>query len=150
MKKFLVLAITLSISLLSLFKPYTAKANSAQTDWSGSSQTGAIVTGEECPLTVQKEILTFDIQNFPSHDDMQYNNENYTASVSANYYFYNPTDLDLTIELAFPFGNLPYYISHHYINYDKYRHNYNVEINGEKITIHTFKGDSYIVHGILR
>lgn len=24
------------------------------------------------------------------------------------------------------------------------------EIDGEKITIHTFKGDSYIVHGIIR
>ena len=103
MKKALIFATCLTLCLFSLLNPTMAQANSAQTDWFGSSSTGAIVTGEDCPLTVQKEILTFDIQNFPSHDDNQYNNENYTASVSANYYFYNPTDLDLTIELAFPF-----------------------------------------------
>ena len=40
-----------------------AYANSAQRHWRGTDGTGAVVTGEDCPIVVDKELLTFDVQN---------------------------------------------------------------------------------------
>ena len=42
-----------------------AYANSAQRHWHGTDGTGAVVTGEDCPIVVDKELLTFDVQEFP-------------------------------------------------------------------------------------
>ena len=42
-----------------------AYANSAQRHWRGTDGTGAVVTGESCPIVVDKELLTFDVQEFP-------------------------------------------------------------------------------------
>ena len=42
-----------------------AYANSAQRHWSGTDVTGAVVTGEDCPIVVERELLTFDVQEFP-------------------------------------------------------------------------------------
>ena len=42
-----------------------AYANSAQRHWRGTDGTGAVVTGEDCPIVVDKELLTFDVQEFP-------------------------------------------------------------------------------------
>lgn len=38
-----------------------AYANSAQRHWSGTDVTGAVVTGEDCPIVVERELLTFDV-----------------------------------------------------------------------------------------
>ena len=56
--------VTALFMLLSLFAVPTS-ANSAQTQWRGTDATGAIVTGEDCPLAVEHELLTFDIGQFP-------------------------------------------------------------------------------------
>lgn len=85
------------------------KANSAQTYWSGVDAMGTIVTSDDCPLEVTKEVLTFDLLDFPN---IYVDNEiNYNGKVTAEYTFYNPTDLTINATLAFPFGTLPNYIN---------------------------------------
>ena len=78
-----------------------AFANSAESYWEGVSASGVLVTDGECPLVVEHETLTFDIAAFPSPYS---NNEGYGASVSAEYTFYNPSDMTVTANLLFPFG----------------------------------------------
>ena len=63
-----------------------AYANSAQRHWRGTDGTGAVVTGEDCPIVVDKELLTFDVQEFPE----QYYPDTdsflaYTGNVTAEY-----------------------------------------------------------------
>ena len=85
-------------------------ANSAQTIWSGVTSSGVIVEDEDCPLVVEKEILTFDIPQFPSNYYQSVEEfTQYSATVTAEYTFYNPSDYTVTATLAFPFGNMPDY-----------------------------------------
>ena len=42
-------------------------ANSAQRHRSGTSGTGTLVKDKDCPLAVDKELLTFDVQEFPKN-----------------------------------------------------------------------------------
>ena len=42
-----------------------AFANSAQTRFEGVNSTRALMTDKESPIIVEKELLTFDIQEFP-------------------------------------------------------------------------------------
>ena len=89
-----------------------AFANSAQTRFEGVNSTGAIMTDKESPIIVEKELLTFDIQEFPAE---YYATADkflaYGAKVTAEYTFYNPSEYTVTSTLLFPFGNLPDYNS---------------------------------------
>lgn len=110
MKKLITLAVAsvcvLSFSLLAV----PASANSAQTQWRGTDATGAIVTGEDCPLVVEHELLTFDIAQFPeSHYREVSDYLSYTGKVTAEYTFYNPSDYSVDATLVFPFGAIPDY-----------------------------------------
>lgn len=85
-------------------------ANSAQRYWTGVDASGAIIMNEACPVIVESELLTFDIQEFP--DEYYQSTEDYlaySASVTAQYSFYNPADFAVTARLVFPFGTLPDY-----------------------------------------
>lgn len=107
-----------------------ASANSAQKDWYGSSASGMFVTDENCPVKVESEVLTFDIQSFPRtyyYDDTELNN--YEAKVTAHYNFYNPADYDVNMTLAFPFGEFPSYVGDNLNDAGKY----SVTAGGEKI-----------------
>ena len=87
-----------------------AYANSAQSHWTGIDSTGAIVTDENCPIVVERELLIFDIKEFPSNyyrDAVEL--ESYSGNVTAEYTFYNPAEYSVTATLVFPFGNLPSY-----------------------------------------
>ena len=95
--------------LLSLFAVPTS-ANSAQTQWRGTDATGAIVTGEDCPLVVEHELLTFDIGQFPESYYREVSDYlAYSGSVRAEYAFYNPADYAVNATLVFPFGAIPDY-----------------------------------------
>jgi hypothetical protein len=139
-------AIIIIIALLSPFK--TAHANSAVYSYNGTSANGAIVLNKDCPVTVEEENLTFDISQFPdnnysSSDDFL----NYSGKVTAEYHLYNPSEYDVNLTLAFPFGGYPEYC---YAEYDdetgsfKYADNsaqYDITLNGvaaEKTLRHTF------------
>ncbi len=101
--------------------------------------TGAMVVGENCPIEVTKEILTFDIAEFPAsyyHEKEEY--LAYSGKVTAEYTFYNPTDLTVTATLAFPFGKQPDYASIYDDETQSYITNvdtekYDVKVNGEAI-----------------
>lgn len=131
-----------------------ASANSAQTYWQGVSASGAIITDEECPIIVEHELLTFDLQDFPPK---YYNSEthNYNGKVTAKYTFKNPADYKVTATLAFPFGAYPSYIPDDHYNpefaqpenenfsdTDKYA----ITVNGEEIEKelrHTYIASNY-------
>ena len=82
-------------------------ANSAPINLRGGVDgIGSIVVDENNPLIVEHELLTFDIQNFPTKDSSIEDN----ATVTAQYTFYNPTDEPVTATLLFPYGAMPNYV----------------------------------------
>ena len=85
-------------------------ANSAQSYWEGVDRAGAIITDGESPIVVERELLTFDVQEFPKNyyrDEAEF--LAYPGKVTAEYTFYNPSDLTVNAKLLFPFGREPWY-----------------------------------------
>lgn len=134
-----ILSILLCVLLTAALCAPSVSANSAQTNWSGTSSVGTLIREEDCPLTVQKEVLTLDAPEFPqSYYSSVEEFLAYPGSVTAEYTFYNPADYTVTATLAFPFGRAPDY-SHRY-DPDWARseawvdgENYGVAIDGEPI-----------------
>ena len=88
----------------------TAYANSARRIWYGVDMTGTIVKGENCPVEVENEQLSFDISEFPqSYYEKKGDFLKYNGKVTAKYTFYNPADYKVTAKLVFPFGCYPEY-----------------------------------------
>ena len=144
-----VITVIFTVLLLSVVFIQPTHANSAQRYWSGTDSTGALLKDKNCPLVVDKELLTFDVQEFPKN---YYNSTEeflaYTGKVTAEYTFRNPADYTVTATLVFPFGNLPHYGEYIYDSpTDKYitvsdAEKYGVKINGKliKATVrHTLK-----------
>ena len=111
MKRLRICVLSMGIVFLfsSLFS-LPASANSAQTQWTGTTSSGTILTDEACPIIVENELLTFDIQEFP----LEYYSQTedflgYSGSVTAAYTFYNPADYTVEATLVFPFGAYPDY-----------------------------------------
>ncbi len=121
--------------LLCVLAVMPVSANSAQSYWEGVSTSGVLTTDGECPLVVEHETLTFDIAEFPSPHVY---NESYNASVTAEYTFYNPSDMTVTANLLFPFGIDPYYTEYYdsekgeYVNPD-HTEKYGAQINGAAV-----------------
>ena len=132
-------ATILVVLLLATTLVVPAYANSAQTHWRGVDSTGAVVVDGNCPIEVTKEVLTFDISEFP--DNYYREMEEYlayTGKVTAEYTFYNPTDLTVTATLAFPFGTQPDYASLYDDETQAFltfadTQKYDITINGEAI-----------------
>ncbi len=102
-------------------------ANSAQKEWAGRDESGVMATDGDCPLVVEHETLTFDIQDFPNYRN--YDNEelsSYTGRVSAEYTFYNPSDMTVTVQMAFPLGDT-------FQTYAGSYGDYIIKVNGENI-----------------
>lgn len=138
-----------TVLMLSTVFIQSTHANSAQRHWSGTDSTGALVKDKNCPLVVDKELLTFDVREFPKN---YYNSTEeflaYTGKVTAEYTFRNPADYTVTATLVFPFGNLPHYGEYIYDSpTDKHiavsdTEKYGVKVNGKliKATVrHTLK-----------
>ena len=110
-------ALVVSFAMLFGLQTSLVSANSARTSWSGVDSTGSYVTDEDCPVTVEQELLTFDLTEFPEN---YYQDESsfldYSGKVTAQYTFYNPADYTVTARLAFPFGGFPDY---GFENYDE-------------------------------
>ena len=133
------LCLLMSVTLLMLCAALPATANSAQMHWEGVSSTGAIITDGESPIMVEKELLTFDIAEFPQE---YYSNIDeylsYTGKVTAEYTFYNPADYTVTARLLFPFGTQPMYAASYDSETGTRRENadtekYGVTVNGEAV-----------------
>lgn len=84
-----------------------AEANSAPPYWEGTDASGAIVKDENCPVVVEKESLTLNIETLPTGGNVELGE--YAAEAIAEYSFYNPTDLNVDMTLLFPFGVFPSY-----------------------------------------
>ena len=113
-----VFTVFLTVLLLGTVFVQSAHANSAQRRWSGTDSTGALVKDKNCPLVVDKELLTFDVREFPK--EYYRSTEEflaYTGKVTAEYTFRNPADYAVTATLVFPFGNLPHYGEYIYDSY---------------------------------
>lgn len=129
-------------AVIAFLIPCTAFANSAPKQWYGRDSYGAIVSDEECPLTVESELLTFDIPDFPKKYPDEENALAYQANVTAQYTFYNPADHTVTAKLEFPFGRSPEYGGSGY-GTDRY----DVTVNGSAIektlrhTLNSYKFD---------
>lgn len=127
------------VSILAVSLPATVFANSAQMNWIGTTSTGAIMTDGTCPIVVEKEVLTFDIQEFPKQhykDIAEY--LSYSGKVTAEYTFYNPADCTVSATLVFPFGAVPDYgylydtqAETRILNADTEK--YDININGEPV-----------------
>lgn len=112
----LALISTFLLSIISVVIPMSnvvSSANSAPAFWFGVDGNGAIVLDKNCPLEVDYEKLVFCIEEFPqthySTED-QTSFESYSATVTANYTFYNPANYTVQARLAFPFGEKPSYM----------------------------------------
>lgn len=122
----------LLVLLLLLGSAPSASANSAQSYWAGVDRAGAIITDGESPIVVEHERLTFDVQEFPQN---HYFNEEeflaYTGKVTAEYTFYNPSDMTVTAKLLFPFGREPWYAYDYGTQNDTQK--YDILIDGQPI-----------------
>ena len=127
--KALIAAVTLCLMLPFMMIP--ASANSALTEWEGSKENVVMTTDGDSPIVVEHETLTFDIQelvdNTYDNDDYDPNKE-YKSSVTAEYNFYNPSDMTVTAELAFPIRSLSESAEDEYAK-DKY----SIKVNGETV-----------------
>ena len=129
-KRFLSLGIVLLLMFSLLAVP--ASANSAQTQWQGVDSAGAIVRDGGSPIIVEKELLTFDIQEFPGNHYSDLDSYlAYNGKVTAEYTFYNPADYTVTATLLFPFGCEPTYGIYEY--YGKDTEKYDILIDGQPV-----------------
>ena len=123
---------TLTLSLMLPFMMIPSSANSALTEWSGRKENVVMTTDGESPIVVEHETLTFDIQDLIdtySRSSEKFDpTKEYKSSVTAEYNFYNPSDMTVTAELAFPIGNLGESAVNEYSK-DKY----SIKVNGETI-----------------
>ncbi len=108
------------ICLLSLLTclALPVSANSAQQEWSGRDESGVMIVDGDCPLVVEHETLTFDLEDFPTYDlPSQEEIASYSGKVSAEYTFYNPSDMTVTAKLAFPLTETFQTYSHEFTDY---------------------------------
>lgn len=124
-----------------------ANAYSASPYWEGTDASGVIVAGGQCPVEVEREILTLDIPHLPALDADEYSD--YAAKAEARYTFYNPTDLDVSMKLLFPCGNTP--------SYEVYggedENLYTVTVNGERVLCavrHTYQSGYFDIERDLK
>lgn len=119
MKRTYVILISLiAVFLLSL---KGVSANSALSYWEGTDAAGVMTRDEDCPVIVEHETLTFDLNDDAEEPDR----------FTAEYTFHNPSDLDVRCRLAFPFGPRPDYVT--MINAYDDAENYHILVNGEEI-----------------
>ncbi len=137
MKRLIAFWLCIMLLCLSALPVY---ANSAPEYWTGVDASGVMIADEECPLVVEKEVLTFDVQQFPQYSYTSQGDFNaYTPKVTAEYTFYNPSDYTVTATLLFPFGNMPSYAegytdtSERYLAFDDTQ-KYHITVNGKPIS----------------
>lgn len=83
-----------------------ASANSAMRYFEGVDSSGVLLTTENCPVIVESEELTFDINtsDYVTSSDIG-------GTVTAKYTFKNPADYSAEVDLLFPIGFLNSYYS---------------------------------------
>ncbi len=106
-KKFLCIAACCAVALSAICvcpARLFASANSGPTSWHGVTASGILITGEQCPIKAEREVLTFNIPDFISYGASKEEMLAYKANFSAEYTFKNPTDNTVSVQFAFPLG----------------------------------------------
>ena len=106
-RKFMAAVLLMSAVMLSgsveLYPSGVALVN-ASNDPVGADSSSVFLASEDCPVVVDKEVLTFDIN---STDDYHYYNKNlYSGKVTAEYTFRNPSDRAIEVRYMFPFREI--------------------------------------------
>lgn len=115
-KRYVIISCILAVLTLTSTPVMRAEANSAPSYWMGRDILGAYVTDEDIPIIVERERLTLDIHDFPKEYDSSLEEwKTYSSKVTAEYTFYNPSDLDIKVTLNFPFGSAPSYLPDEYL-----------------------------------
>lgn len=143
MRKKIFTALVAVLSAFVLFpkaQSVTAFANSAQRYFFGSDASGVIFRGEESPIVVERETLTFDLSEFPkSYYESNEEFAEYSGRVEARYTFFNPSEYTVTADLLFPFGYAPSYLAYEYdddgigVVFADDTDKYDITIDGEPI-----------------
>lgn len=95
-------ALMLSLLLLALTVSVCIPANAGGVwEWQGAGNTIPFVSDQDCRIVIEKAVITYDIPSFPMKD-LKEPNYDYTASVTAEYSLYNPTEEDVTLNLWLP------------------------------------------------
>ncbi len=146
-KKSAAVAIILTLCCLLILgaAPSTARANSAQSTFSGVDATGAMMADAESPVIVEKERLTLDLNELPYN---YYETEQaflaYGGKATAEYTFYNPSQYTVTSKLLFPFGKAPDYYVYDSDGLPDDSLKYGITLNGEPLNAkirHTYSDE---------
>ena len=140
--RYLVLASVVLMISSTLVIPVAA--NSTERHWDGVDSSGAFVRDSHSPIIVEKELLTFDLQQLPEPYVREVDSFlSYSGKVSAEYTFYNPSDYSVTASLLFPFGYVPTYAPDDC--YGKDVGKYQITVNGmaEESTLRHTLSDRY-------
>ncbi len=137
MKK--IFKITALIMVLFSVINISAFANAGPGYLSAVNKGGVYIELDDCPIEVEKEILTFDV-NTPPDPFLSAKEivKNYNDKFTAEYTFYNPTEYDITAKVYFPLDCGASYTRDFvkgtgiidYLDFDKY----SVKLDGKDIS----------------
>ena len=100
-------------------------------EWSGRANVGVLVSDADCPVVVEKEVVTYDIPTLPMGKTGEPNSD-YSGSVTTEYALYNPTAEALTLDLLLPVNEIPeYYREWGKENYKEVE--YSLTVDGEEL-----------------
>ena len=126
---------TLLICLVILLCSCSEKSTVERKKWEGAEVRGAVLADEDCPVVLEREIVTFDLAEFPYLGrDSAEKYLAYPGRVTTEYHFYNPTDEAVTVKLAFPLGVEPAYSVLEGEEIVSDLHKYSITLNGKAVT----------------
>lgn len=90
----------------SFLLPANVRADATPVYREGTAASEIVVTEENCPIEVAREVLTFRVSEFP---DPEKGASDYGASLTAEYTLYNPTAADRETVVYVPCGRAEYF-----------------------------------------
>ncbi len=100
MKNSKIIALTILLLVLTVSGCLPASAGGVWT-WQGAGNANPVIYTEDTPVIMESQRVTFDIPSFPM-GEFKEGNEAYSASVTAEYQLYNPTEEEITVEAWLP------------------------------------------------
>ena len=126
---------TLLICLVILLCSCSEKSTVERKKWEGAEVRGSVLADEDCPVLLEREIVTFDLPEFPYlGTDSAEKFLAYPGRVTTEYHFYNPTDEAVTVKLAFPVYGRVAYSAIEDGDPVSDLHKYSITLNGKTVT----------------
>ena len=121
--------------------PASAMTPSKPTMLYGSDANDAQMPQDSSAI-IEKQVITFDLNDFPNVNDVESIN-GYGGSVQSEYIIYNPTDEEISLQIAFPLTSLPSYAENGINNYEMEK--YSITVDGKTVNTTTRHVSNYIV-----